>query len=168
MFAIECVLHKFGEQGEKTGWTYIVIPADLAIKLNPENKKSFHSKGKMDAHPFKQVALIPMGEGEYVIPINASMRKALMKKEGDSMILLIEADKSEFVISTDMMSCLKEDTIAHEYFQSLAASHQRYFSKWVDSAKGLETKAVRISRVLFAMRNKMDYGAMVRYFQVKK
>ena len=34
-------LLKFDKQGEKTGWTYIVIPADIAQQINPGIKKSF-------------------------------------------------------------------------------------------------------------------------------
>ena len=30
---------KFDKQGEKTGWTYIEIPADIAEQLKPNNKK---------------------------------------------------------------------------------------------------------------------------------
>ncbi|MFN0032977.1 MAG: YdeI/OmpD-associated family protein [Flavobacteriales bacterium] len=168
MEKLNCLLHKFNEQGEKTGWTYIVIPSETAQKLNPENKKSFRAKGTMDSHAFKQVALIPMGEGDYIIPINSSMRKALKKTYGDTLNMSIEADKSAFIISPDMMACLEEDQVALRHFQSLAGSHQKYFSKWVDSAKGLDTKATRINRVLFAMQNQMDYGSMVMYFQGKK
>ena len=32
---------KFKEQGEKTGWTYIDVPAKIAEQLKPNNKKSF-------------------------------------------------------------------------------------------------------------------------------
>ncbi|WP_301920777.1 hypothetical protein [Ferruginibacter sp.] len=35
---------KFGEKGEKNGWTYIVIPAVLAQQLSPGNKKIIQGK----------------------------------------------------------------------------------------------------------------------------
>ena len=34
-------LQKFDNHGEKSGWTYIEIPEDLAQKLLPGNKKCF-------------------------------------------------------------------------------------------------------------------------------
>lgn len=40
------IILQFAEQGEKTGWTYIEIPADLAQQIKPGNKKSFRVKGK--------------------------------------------------------------------------------------------------------------------------
>ena len=80
MITLKVTLQQFKEQGEKTGWTYIEIPASVANKLKPGTKKSFRIKGKMDDHEFQQVALIPMGNGDFIIPFNASMRKATGKK----------------------------------------------------------------------------------------
>jgi len=54
---------QFGQQGEKTGWHYIEIPADIAQQLKPGNKKSFRVKGKLDHFSFSGVALLPMGGG---------------------------------------------------------------------------------------------------------
>ena len=36
MIQFTTTIHKFGVKGEKTGWTYIEIPADLAQQLKPE------------------------------------------------------------------------------------------------------------------------------------
>src|SRR5947208_3349524 len=69
------VILKFDEQGEKTGWTYIEVPADIAQQLKPGNKKSFRVKGKLDNYAIKKVALLPMGEGNFIMPFNAGMRK---------------------------------------------------------------------------------------------
>jgi len=38
-------IHRFEKQGEKTGWTYIEIPVDIAEKLKPGSKKSFRVLG---------------------------------------------------------------------------------------------------------------------------
>ncbi|MDZ4822144.1 MAG: YdeI/OmpD-associated family protein [Flavobacteriales bacterium] len=168
MQTLHCTLYRFDKQGEKTGWTYIVIPADVAQRLNPHNKKSFRVKGTMDNHTFNQVALLPMGEGEYIMPINNIMRKALKKKEGDVILLKTETDESEFILSPDMLACLEEEASVMKHFNSLAGSHQRYFSKWIESAKTWDTKTDRIAKTFFAMQKQMDYGAMIRYFQGKK
>ena len=70
---------KFGKQGEKTGWTYIEIPADLAQKLKPGNKKEFKVKGKLDKYVITRVSLLPMGSGIFIMALNAEMRKAIGK-----------------------------------------------------------------------------------------
>lgn len=59
MVQFTAVIQQFAEQGEKTGWSYVTIPADIAQKLKPGNKKSFRVKGKLDAHPIAQQALLP-------------------------------------------------------------------------------------------------------------
>ena len=67
-----------------------------------------------------------------------------------------------------MMECLAEDENVMKQFSSQPLSVQRYFSKWVDSAKTDFTKSDRISKTFFAMKNKMDYGQMLRYFSGKR
>jgi len=34
----------------------------------PNNKKSFKVKGTLDSHTIKQTALIPMGDGSFILP----------------------------------------------------------------------------------------------------
>ena len=38
MIKFTATILKFNEQGEKTGWTYIEIPADIAQQIKPNNK----------------------------------------------------------------------------------------------------------------------------------
>ena len=64
MITYQTTLRKFGEKGEKTGWTYAEIPGDIAQEIKPNTKVGFRVKGAIDAFPLKLVALIPMGEGE--------------------------------------------------------------------------------------------------------
>nr|MBP8249452.1 DUF1905 domain-containing protein [Chitinophagales bacterium] len=39
------IIKKFGTMGEKTGWTYVEIPSDIAEELNPGIKTSYRVKG---------------------------------------------------------------------------------------------------------------------------
>jgi hypothetical protein len=41
MLEFIATISRFKEQGEKTGWTYIEVPANLASQLVPGNKKGF-------------------------------------------------------------------------------------------------------------------------------
>jgi|ERR1051326_3879810 hypothetical protein len=153
---------KFKEQGEKTGWSYIVVPAAVANKLKPGFKRSFRVKGKLDAHIIKQVALLPMGEGEFIMPINSAMRKVLRKVGGDKLIVQLEEDKSEFAFDSDMMACLADEPDALKQFRSQPMSHQKYFSKWIQSAKTDNTKAKRIAQTVNAMLKKQNFAEMLR------
>lgn len=158
-------LYQFKEQGEKTGWTYLEIPATTAEKLSPGNKKSFRVKGKFDNYKFSQVALLPMGDGNFILPFNAEMRKGTGKKKGDKLQLAIELDTEEKKISEDLLNCLAEDKINLDRFLTLPKGHQNYYSNWVESAKSPATKSDRIIKCLFAMQHNLDYGAMIRHFK---
>src|SRR5689334_7755845 len=63
MISFVTTIERFGQQGEKTGWTYILVPSELAQKLQPGSRKGFRVKGKIDQHPFKMISLLPMGGG---------------------------------------------------------------------------------------------------------
>ncbi|HEY6161347.1 MAG TPA: YdeI/OmpD-associated family protein [Bacteroidia bacterium] len=159
---------KFGEQGEKTGWTYIVIPANVAQKLRPGNKRSFRVKGELDAYPIKAVALLPMGEGDFIMPLNGAMRKALKKQKGDKLIAQLQEDKSDFVFDADLMTCLNDEPSALQFFKKLPGSHQRYFSKWIQSAKTDATKAKRIAQAVNALARGLGYAQMLRALKTQR
>ena len=44
MIKFTATIKQFAEQGEKTGWTYIDVPENIALQLKPNNKKSFRVK----------------------------------------------------------------------------------------------------------------------------
>lgn len=160
--AFKAVLKKFDSQGEKTGWTYFEIPSKIAAKLNPGVKVSFRVKGTIDGYAIKQVSILPMGEGNFIMPFNAAMRKATRKKTGDTIQLELEHDKTELKLSADFLECLADDPEATQYFNSLPKSHQQYYSKWIESAKTEPTKTKRIAIVVNGLSRHMDFGAMLR------
>lgn len=168
MVRFTATIHKFEKQGEKTGWTYFEVPADLAQVLKPGNRKEFKVKGKLDAHPVKRISLLPMGGGLFIFVLNAALRKAIGKKHGAMVKVQLTEDKSEFVFNKDFMDCLDDDSTAKEFFQSLTGSHQRYFSKWIDEAKTEPTKIKRIAMAVNALAKKWGYPEMIRASQGKK
>jgi len=156
------IIRKFNEQGEKTGWTHIIIPADIARQLMPGNKKSFRVKGKLDDFSISGIALMPMGGGEFVMPLNATIRKGIHKKEGAMLIAKLEVDKKEIKPPAEFVECLKDEPVAEEHFFSLAKSHQLYFTRWINSAKTEPTKIKRIAQAVNALSKKFDFGMMLR------
>lgn len=162
MISFKAILHKYGEQGEKTGWTYIEIPLDASEELNPGVRKSYRVRGFLDKHPISGVALIPTGGGIFIIPVNASMRKAIAKKEGAMLQVKLELDTVAYELNPLMVDCLKESTKANEVFYKMPRSHQNYYSKWVDSAKTEATKEKRIVLMITALERGLSYGEMLR------
>lgn len=155
-------IQKFAKKGEKTGWSFIIITGKQAEKLNPGCKKSFRVKGLLDSHKIQRAALLPMGDGNFIIPINASIRKGTGKTVGDTLKVKIEPDESPISLSADFIACLKDDVRAYEFFKSLPRGHQNYFSNWIESAKTDSTKTKRITMAVIALAEKRGFAEMIR------
>jgi hypothetical protein len=153
---------QFQEMGEKTGWTYIKVPARLAQQLKPDTKKSFRVKGRLDAHPVSGMALIPMGGGDFILALKADIRKVVRKGKGDTLEVELEIDTKVIIPPKDLLACLADEPQAFDYFSSLPKSHQNYFGNWIKSAKTEGTKTRRIARVVDAMLKHQNYGEMIR------
>ncbi|MES2427402.1 MAG: YdeI/OmpD-associated family protein [Bacteroidota bacterium] len=163
MIEFETIILQFGEQGEKTGWRYVEIPADLAQEMKPGNKKAFRVKGKVDSFEISGFALMPMGDGNFIMPLKAEIRKAIHKESGAMVTVQLEEHKDFKVeIPADLQDCFDFDPEALSQFKSLAMSHRNYFIKWIDSAKTDETRAKRIINTVNAMLRKWDYNVMIR------
>ena len=156
------IILKYRSQGEKTGWTYIEIPEEIPQKLKPGNKKEFKVKGKLDQYSFQRMSLYPVGGGKFIMSLNADIRKAIVKRQGASINVQISADESEFIFNADFMECLNDEPKALNHFKTLPGSHQRYFSKWIESAKTEITRAKRIVMAVNALSKKWGYGEMIR------
>ena len=156
-------IQKFAEQGEKTGWTYIEIPLDIAEQLKPNHRKAFRVKGFLDALAIQGMALVPMGEGNFILALKADIRKALKKRRGDVLRVRLEShDDFEFVPPAGLIECLEEDPESLDFFNTLTKSHREYFYKYIDSAKTEPTRLKRITKTLVAMSMKYGYPEMIR------
>ena len=153
---------RFGKKGEKTGWFYIEVSKSLAEKLNPGCKKTFRVKGQLDNFKIQKTALLPMGGGKFILAMNASMRKGTGKTDGDSIRVELEVDERTITPSSDFIKCLKDDLRAYTFFNALPKGHQNYFSKWIDSAKTINTKTKRITMAVIALGSGQGFGEMLR------
>ncbi len=167
MITYETAILKFDKQGEKTGWTYIEVPADVAQQLKPDTKTSFRVKGKLDNYAIHAVALLPMGGGNFIMPINGAMRKAIGKRHGAQLKVQLEVDDKPLKLSEDFMTCLADEPKALATFNKIPKSVQNYFSKWIEGAKTEPTKAKRIARAINALAKSQSFPEMIREFQNK-
>jgi hypothetical protein len=161
MIQFNATILKFTKMGEKSGWTYIEISAAQAVKLK-DSKVSFRVKGSLDAYAFEKAAILPMGDGDFILPINAVMRKATGKTTGDKLKIKLELDDRKIPLSADLLKCLKEEPESLKFFKSLAPSHQSYFSKWIEEAKTASTKTKRIVQAMTAFSKRQGYSEMMR------
>lgn len=168
MISFETIICRFEEKGEKTGWTYVDIPADIAQQLKADTRTSFRVKGCLDAVQIAGLALLPMGEGAFILPLKASLRKKIGKGEGALLHLDLEEDKNfNIVIPDDLALCLEAETVA-EQFDQLPKSHRNYFINWINGAKTIETRTKRIAMTVNAMSKGLNYGEMMRYEKAKR
>jgi hypothetical protein len=157
------IILQFAEQGEKTGWTYIEIPADISQQMKPGRKVSYRVRGKLDNLEVRGMALMPMGEGNFIMSIKREICKALHKGKGAMLKVQLEPDDDfKFTIPADLLECFEYEPEGEAFFNSLAESHRGYFIKWIDSAKTDATRANRIASTINAMARRMDYAQMLR------
>lgn len=162
MVRFNAVIKKFKSQGEKTGWTYIEIPSRVASQIKPDVKKTFRVKGKIDNHSIEKASLLPMGEGNFILPLNKQIRKGIGKTAGATVQLQFIEDARELEIFPALIECLKDEPVAYKRFHSLPPSHQRYFSKWITDAKTEETRTKRIAKTVNGMLNNLGFGDVLK------
>ena len=167
MVQFTATIHKFEQQGEKSGWTYIEIPADIAQQLKPGNKKSFRVKGKLDQFKIAGVSLLPMGGGSFIMAINATMRKGIGKKQGAMLKVELQEDKKAYEINAEFLECLNDEPMALKNFEAMPRSFQNYYSKWIESAKTEPTKTKRIAAAVSSLATGMNFSEMIRSQQKK-
>jgi len=163
MIHFKAEIEKFGQMGEKTGWRYVFIPAEIANQLKPDCKVSFRLKGKIDDLAIDGLATVPMGAGDFIIAINATLRKKIKKEAGAKVALWLEEDQDfKIEIPADLEVCLAEDETLLARFLQQPKSHQNYFIKWINSAKTEPTRTKKLIMTINAMEKQQDYGAMIR------
>lgn len=156
--AFDCIIKRFEKQGDKTGWTYIEIPATIAKKLKAGTKKSFRVKGMIDNHGIEKASLLPMGNGGFILPLNKAMRAGIRKTIGAKVKVQLIEDVRQIEIDKELIACLKDEPEAYKAFSKMPPSHQRYYSKWITDAKTKETKAKRIAKAVNGMLKNESFG----------
>lgn len=169
MVSFKAEIEKFGQMGDKTGWTYIFVPQVIANQIKPGCRKSFRVKGNLDQVAVKGLSLVPMGEGDFILALNSSLRKQLNKKEEAVLQVELEEDLDfKIVMPPEMKMCLEEEPHLLSNFMRMAKSHQNYYITWYNSAKTEPTKIKRLTMIVKAMDHQMNFGEMLRSSKSEK
>jgi len=169
MITFKAEIEKFGEFGEKTSWNYIFIPHALAEQLKPGCRKSFRVKGKLDQIEIRGMATVPMGEGDFIIALKASLRKQLKKEEGGVLLVELEEDKDfKIEIPEDLELCLSDEPKLLDSFLGMPMSHRNWYINWLNSAKTEPTRTKRLVKIVSAMDRGLDFGEMMREGKEKR
>jgi hypothetical protein len=163
MIIFKAEIERFATMGEKTGWSYIFIPAALSNQLNPDCKVSYRVKGLLDNVAITGVGILPMGGGDFIMALKASLRKQLRKEAGAELFVQLELDNDfKIVLPLEMELCLDEDDRCKANFLKLPKSHQNYYINWYNSAKTEPTKIKRLTMIMKAMEGQMTFSEMMR------
>jgi len=168
MVTFTATIRQFAQQGEKTGWTYIEVPADIAQELKPGNKKSFRVKGKLDQYAIGGIALLPMGAGNFILPLNAAMRKGTHKKKGAMLNVQLMVDTKPLSAPPGFLECLADEPKAKAFFDQLKPSHRNYFIKWIGGVKTEAAVAKRIAQVVTALSYEQDFVTMLHNLKAER
>jgi hypothetical protein len=168
MVQYTATIHKFEKHGDKSGWTYIEVPAEIAEQLKPGNKKSFRVKGRLDKFKIAGISLLPMGGGSFIMAINAGMRKGTGKKQGAMLKVELQEDKTAYKLNAEFLECLEDEPIALANFKNMSRSFQNYYSKWIESARTEPTKTERIAVAVSSLAMGKNFSEMMRSLQRKK
>jgi len=169
MITFEAEIERFSKMGEKTGWTFVTIPKDVANQIKPDCRKSFRVKGLLDELHVTGMSFIPIGEGDFILALNSSIRKQLKKEEGAKLHMQLEEDKTfKIEMPEDLELCLLEERRFLENFLSLPKSHQNYYINWLNTAKTEPTRIKRLTQIVIAMDKKQNFSEMMRSYKNEK
>lgn len=137
-------LEKFPGKG---GWTYAVIPE---IKPDPHAWFGWISvRGAIDEIELPRCKLMPKGDGQLFLPVNAAMRKKLKKQAGDEVRITLFHDDNPPQIPDELMACFElEPPEILTRFRNLSIDNQHNAIKRIMNAKQLDTRARRILELL--------------------
>jgi hypothetical protein len=129
----------------KGGWHYVSLPG---ISENKDKLGQVRVKGTIDHYAIKQYNLLPMKNGNMLLPLKSDLRKAIRKKEGDTVEVCLYSDRSSVEIPDEILVCLLDYPNPHSFFLSLSDSNQKYYIDWILSSKKMETKVERIGKMI--------------------
>ena len=140
LFNKKLLIQKYPGKG---GWCYVLV---TGIPANKKRKFGFvRVSGTVDGFKVEKYNIMPMKTGNFFFPIKAQIRKAIRKKEGDTVHVILFEDNVPTKTPKELLECLKEEPQALKTFKGFSDSEQKLYIDWIYSAKKEETRIGRIA-----------------------
>ena len=133
--------------GTQLRWVIARIPFDIA-KTWPE-RKGRRVRGEIEGFPFRTSLFPdPRGKGQILL-VNKKMQAAAKAKVGHKVRIKLEPDLEErpTLIPGELEKALKGDRKLRKWFDAMSPSMRREIGKFVDEAKGPETRLKRAEKM---------------------
>jgi hypothetical protein len=138
------LIEKFTGKG---GWSYIEVPG-----VKADSRAWFGEvgvSGRIDDYQFSGRKLLPMGNGRLFLPINAQIRKKILKEAGNTVELELQLDDLADVTTEDIMACFDvEPPHVYQNFLKLSESERKAHLNYIKEAKTDEGKVQRILKMM--------------------
>lgn len=145
----QIVLERFPGKG---GWTYAAIPAELRNQKKPFGWAKV--TGSIDDYQLPETSLMPMGNGNWFLPVKAAIRKVIGKEAGDTVTVVLYAPENKFGVADEFMECLRDEPAAYAAYLAFPEAEQEAYLKWINEPTDDEA---RISRMATAI-NRISEG----------
>jgi hypothetical protein len=147
--------YKIQKQLHKGGWHYVVI---TEIPMTERSKSGLvRISGTVDGFEVKQFNLLPMKDGNMMLPLKTPLRKAIRKAEGDSVQVILYADDTSVFVPDDILMSLLDYPKAYDFFMTLSESNKKHYIDWIEESKKMETKVNRIVKAIDQLEKKIKF-----------
>lgn len=137
------LLEKFPGKG---GWTFAALPAEVGTGNGHFGWRVV--RGSIDALAIEHYKLMPMGNGRMFLPVKATWRKALRKKAGDWVRVVLYADDRPTSIPEEFLTCLADELAALRHFEALPDSRKQAIVGDIYSAKSEDLRVERMAKAI--------------------
>jgi hypothetical protein len=145
--------------------TIVVVPFDIETVFGIKNRVDI--KGTIEGCPIERT-LLPLGNGQHYLMLNAKILKAIRKKQGDEVYVEIEEQEhityKEVELPDYFFAELEDNPIAKTEYELTNPSGKRNVLQLLTEPKSLEARAKRVIKVLAIL----ERNAKERAEKVKK
>jgi hypothetical protein len=135
------------DQFDLGAWSWVEMPFDAAEVFG--KKGNIPIVATVDSVEFK-ANLMPLKKGVHFLIINKNLQKTIKKRPGMTVSVKIEYDPvpRPLEIPMDLEDALENNAGAKKFFfETLAPSHRKGVVRWVEEAKGVETRLKRVEKL---------------------